>query len=357
MGRKRNGPGHSRRSPACKTNSESQISSIKDLSLPDGPSHGEIPVLHPDPSTPGQGLDEADFLDNVYLLAAAVFQNNHLEKPAAHRLVNYGKKTGLLLPEVKDEELQRKAYELAFNTLKYDQMSLVAVMLFDFQDRKFIPWKCRGESVQEIGDVKNLLLRFKIKLAAALARCRIKHNLLTIDCILPESLKTKQERSSRLPLYAWVNTLKSSLDEVQSVLRTAGVSQVKSIRELEGQTFCQDTHCGDTLVFPTQLRAELYRTGLLSDHKLIIQDKACSLGPNAVCSLLSGEGDVLMAGCFSGLTVAHTASLIAGHHEATSKDQSKVYVCVGHCTAAQREELQDAVTDMGCKSRRKVCSG
>lgn len=61
-----------------------------------------------------------------------------------------------------------------------------------------------------------------------------------------------------------------------------------------------------------------------------------------------------MAGCFSGLTVAHTASLIAGHHEATSKDQSKVYVCLGDCTAAQREELQEAVTDMGCKSRHKM---
>lgn len=51
--------------------------------------------------------------------------------------------------------------------------------------------------------------RFKTKLAASLARCRIKHDLLSIECILPESVKMKQERSSCLPLYAWVNTLKS----------------------------------------------------------------------------------------------------------------------------------------------------
>lgn len=68
--------------------------------------------------------------------------------------------------------------------------------------------------------------------------------------------------------------LASSHDEVQSVLKSAGFSQVKSIRQLEGQTFCQDPHCGDVLVFPAQLKAQLYTTKLLSDHKLIIQVQA-----------------------------------------------------------------------------------
>lgn len=50
-----------------------------------------------------------------------------------------------------------------------------------------------------------------------------------------------------------------------------GFSQVKSLEQLEGQTFCQDPHCGDMLVFPAQLKAQLYSTKLLGDHKLIIQ--------------------------------------------------------------------------------------
>lgn len=58
-----------------------------------------------------------------------------------------------------------------------------------------------------------------------------------------------------------------------------------------------------------------------------------------------------MVGCFSGLTVSHTASLIAEKHKANSKDQLTVYVCVSDRTNAQREELQQAVTAMGCKSR------
>uniref|UniRef100_A0A8C3A3A1 NOL1/NOP2/NSUN 5/7 ferredoxin-like domain-containing protein n=1 Tax=Cyclopterus lumpus TaxID=8103 RepID=A0A8C3A3A1_CYCLU len=327
-------------------------------------------------------LGQLGFPDIIYLLASVIFQNNHREKPAAHRLVNYGKERGLPLPQVKDEKMQRTAYELAFNTLKYqelledimidscfyltqptpnDQMSLVAVMLYDFQDRKFLPRKRHGEDeiVQEVKDVESFLLRSKTKLAASLARCRIKHNLLSIDYILPESVKIKQERSSSLPLYTWVNTLKSSVDEVQSVLKSAGFSQVKSIGQLEGQTFCQDSHCGDILVFPAQLKAQLYTTRLLRDHTLIIQVQASqrkevsdmsSPSPtylnkvDEICSVPSIFSDI-----YDFTLVMDLVKLII--RLTNSNVQPTVYVCVSDRTNAHREELQQAVTAMGSKSR------
>lgn len=61
--------------------------------------------------------DHLGFPDGVYLLASVVFQNVHLEKPAARKLVNYGNKRSLPLPEVKTGE-HRRAYELAFSALK-----------------------------------------------------------------------------------------------------------------------------------------------------------------------------------------------------------------------------------------------
>lgn len=66
----------------------------------------------------------------------------------------------------------------------------------------------------------------------------------------------------------------SSLEEVQRELRSAGFSEVKSIGQLDGQTFCLDPHCGDVLVLPAQLKAQLCSSKLLSDHKLIIQVQA-----------------------------------------------------------------------------------
>lgn len=61
-----------------------------------------------------------------------------------------------------------------------------------------------------------------------------------------------------------------------------------------------------------------------------------------------------MVGCFSGLTVSHTASLIAEKHKANSNYQPTVYICVSDRTNAEREELQQAVTAMGCKSRHNM---
>ncbi|XP_035017650.2 putative methyltransferase NSUN7 [Hippoglossus stenolepis] len=372
MVKKKQNSGRSSRSSTCKTKrADSQIASSKDPAPLDAPAHCDLPAVPPELQTPGQG--QLGFSDRVYLLASAIFQNHHLEKSAAQRLVSYGKERGIPLPEVKDGEIQHSAYELAFNTLKYqelledimidscfhltqlipdDQMGLVAVMLYDFQDRKFLPReRQREEVIQEVRVVENYLLRLKTKLAASLARCRIKHNLLSIECFLPESVKMKQQRSSSLPLYTWVNTLKSSLDEVQTELESLGLSQVKSIGQLEGQTFCRDPHCADGLVFPAQLKPQLYSTELRRDHKLVIQDKSCCLGPNAACSVLPEEGDVLMAGCFSGLTVSHTASLVAEKHKANnSNNQPTVYVCVSDCTDAQREDLQQIVSAMGCKN-------
>ncbi|KAJ8015379.1 hypothetical protein DPEC_G00025520 [Dallia pectoralis] len=348
------------------TSSGSQVSRLKNLSLLDGSGLGLEDTPAPPTEPPKTDLGHMGFPDPVYLLAAVIFQNTHLKKPASHQLVSYGKRVGLTLPEIKDEAIQRTAYELAFNTLKYqelledimiescfylsqpmpdDQMSLVAVMLYDFQDRKFLPREHQGEElVQEVREVENCLLRFKTKLAAALARCRIKHNLPTIDCILPEAVRNKQDRAQRLPLYAWVNTFKSSHDEVCRVLNQAGFSQVNSVEQLDGPSYCQDLHCGDMLVFPPEVKGDLYRTKLLS-NQLIIQDKSCSVGPCVVPSLLAPQGDVLMIGRCSGLSVSHTASLVAH-----GNSQAKVFVCVGDRPAVQRDELQEILANMACKN-------
>lgn len=110
------------RSSTCKKKrADSQIKSNTDLATLDEPANSNIPAVFPEFQTNGQG--QLGFPDRVYLLASVIFQNNHLEKPAAHRLVNYGKERGLPLPEAKGEEMQRTAYELAFNTLKCECLS------------------------------------------------------------------------------------------------------------------------------------------------------------------------------------------------------------------------------------------
>ncbi|MGH0162806.1 UNVERIFIED_CONTAM: hypothetical protein FKN15_043763 [Acipenser sinensis] len=151
--------------------------------------------------------------DYVYFNAATIFQNNHVEKPQDQRLVDYGKLTNLPMPAFEDEKSQRWSFELAFNALKYqdfledlmidscfypsnpthdDLTSLVVVMLYDFQDRKFQPRLCLAdeEEIEEVREVEKCLNSFKTKIAASLARCRIKLDILTIDYLLPETDKS-----------------------------------------------------------------------------------------------------------------------------------------------------------------------
>nr|XP_055033275.1 putative methyltransferase NSUN7 [Misgurnus anguillicaudatus] len=352
----------------------SQISSLKHLSLMD-PVPPEAPVSQTDPSSPEESPSSPS--DRVYLQAAAIFQNTNQNKPAAHRLISYGNRSEVSVHDTRDESSQRQAYQLAFNALKYQElledvlidscfflsqpmsdvwMSLVAVVFTDLLDRKFLPRNSSSanqDEVQEVREVEACLLRFKTKLVASLARCRIKHHLLSLDNILPDHIRHKQDKASRLPLYAWVNTLRTSMEKVNEALHASGFSCVKSVRQLKGQTFCKDPHCHDLLVFPNNMKTELIQTGLLTDYGLIIQDKSCCVGPCALLPLLAEGGDVLMAGCLSAQTVAHVSAVVASAHTAAqSMDHAHntVFVCLGDQTLSNRDEVQRTYLKLGCKN-------
>ncbi|KAG9263776.1 putative methyltransferase NSUN7 [Astyanax mexicanus] len=372
--------GSARRSSSRISKRMSHVSSFRELSLLErdrerppapGPEHHPAPSP-PEPPVPLPSPGPSRVPDRVYLHAAAIFQNTHLQKAAAHRLISYGMRARGGTHWGTGEGAQREAYELAFNTLKYQEllediiidscfylsqplpeemMSLVAVMLYDLQDRRFLPRELPANHAEEeiepdVREVEECLLRFKTKLAASLARCRIKHDLLTIDSILPESVRLRQERASNLPVYAWINTLRTSMEEVCDVLSSAGFSRVHSEGRLEGRTFRLDTHCQDLLVFPACVRGDLYKNGLLSDYRLIIQDKSCCMVPWALRPLLDEDGGVLLAGSFSAATVAHMVAAVA----AVSKNTQsvRVLVCVGERSPAETNELQELLSSMGC---------
>ncbi|KAJ8384851.1 hypothetical protein AAFF_G00197610 [Aldrovandia affinis] len=100
--------------PTCtKAIQEFHLPGIKDLTLLENRTE-VVPIAQ----FPKEPVMSGSFPDHVYAHAAAIFQNAHVEKPAARRLVSYGKKTDQLLPEAKDAVSKRWAYELTFNALK-----------------------------------------------------------------------------------------------------------------------------------------------------------------------------------------------------------------------------------------------
>ncbi|XP_068134579.1 putative methyltransferase NSUN7 isoform X2 [Hyperolius riggenbachi] len=309
--------------------------------------------------------ENVTYSDQIYINAARIFQSIYRRKPPDRILVSYGNDSGLPLPVFKDEKSQRWSYELAYSALKYqdlletillvsgfyhsqplpDEMtSLVVVMLYDFQDRKFQPRAVsnKDEVIEDVREIEAFLYSYKTKLAAALAKCRIKHAAPTIDYILPETVRKQEQRAFTVPLYAWINAAKTSFTEVFNTLKREGFTKVDLPSDLHGNTYCVDEHCQDLLVFPAHLKEELNTMEMFIDLKLIIQDKSLSLAAHSVKALHNMDGDIIVANPCSGFTIAHLSVL-------TNHCACNIFVC-GVKSESRDEELQELFRNMECKN-------
>ncbi|XP_013041409.3 putative methyltransferase NSUN7 isoform X1 [Anser cygnoides] len=303
--------------------------------------------------------------DSVYINAAKIFQGIRNKKPKDKMLVRYGDDSVSPVLTFKDEYSQRMSYELAFNALKYQELleeilldscvypcqsipdeltSLLVVMLYDLQDRKFEAREIfdEEEPVAEVRKIEHFLYSSRIKLAAALARCRIKHDALSIEYILPETIRKHEQRASALPLCVWINTFKTSLQDVIRDLKNKGFTKVESVSDFNRYTYCMDQHCHDVLFFPSSLKEELLSSDLFADCKLLLQDRSRSLAVHSVQALLNTDGDVIVAHVGSHLTVAHMSAL-------RNHSMSRVFVC-GVKSSARADELRNLFNHMGCEN-------
>ncbi|KAM3936851.1 putative methyltransferase NSUN7 [Leptodactylus fuscus] len=309
--------------------------------------------------------EAASYSDQVFINAAKIFQGIYRRKPPDRTLVSYGSDIEHFTPEFKDEKSQRWSYELAFSALKYqdlletillvsgfyhsqplpdDMTSLVVVMLYDFQDRKFQPRYVsnKDDIIEQVQEVENLLESYKTKLAAALAKCRIKYAAPTIEYILPETVRKQEQRASTLPIYAWINTAKTSITEVFNTLKRDGFTQIDLPSELDGYTYCVDRHCPDLLIFPSHLKEELGNMEMVVNFQLILQDKSHSLAAHSVNALLNMDDDIIVANPSPDYTIAHISVL-------TSQFSSKIYVC-GVKSESREEEMLDLFRSMDCRN-------
>ncbi|NWW32531.1 NSUN7 methyltransferase, partial [Panurus biarmicus] len=246
-------------------------------------------------------IEKKGYPDSIYINAAKIFQGLRTEKSKDRNLVQYGDNSEFPMVAFKDEHSRRVSYELAFNTLKYQDLlekilldskvypcysipdeltSLLVVMLYDLQDRKFGKRKICAEEelVAEVQEIGHYLYSYRTKLAAALARCRIKYDALSIDYFVPETIWKQEQRASALPLCFWINTFKirqelyvNSLEDVIRDLEMKGLTKVESVSDFDRYTYAVDQHCHDVLVFPSSLREELLNLDLFADGKLLLQ--------------------------------------------------------------------------------------
>ena len=85
------------------------------------------------------------------------------------------------------------------------------VVLCDFKLRKFqIRTPLPGESLDpHLSEIEDMLYKCKTKLDAALARSRIKACVISIDHLLPESVRKNEKLGANMCIHCWVNLIKT----------------------------------------------------------------------------------------------------------------------------------------------------
>lgn len=158
----------------------------------------------------------------------------------------------------------------------------VMVMLLDYQQNDFrFGISQNGNRIRNreddplphITEIQDALESFYIKLRASLARNRIRETALTVEDLLPKEEKEKNEYVCHQPIYAYVNTLRTTVEEVCSTLEHSGFIKDSTLdySDFSGRRFAIDVHLNDVIVFPRDVKFDVYNHDLVQWGFLVVQ--------------------------------------------------------------------------------------
>ncbi|CAF1048343.1 unnamed protein product [Rotaria sp. Silwood1] len=287
------------------------------------------------------------------------------------------KKSTLDVPKIDyaSDKQKRRTLKLAFSVLRYqkiveelldetqffsnypdlkDELSLVSTVLYDYLSRKFQP---RDEPVdiddkedlsnndQLVSTIENAILQERTRLAAALARNRIKSQALSLEDLLPENLREVQQHSAELPVYAWVNLIKTDMETVIKVFENnEQMKRVKTITEMDKRTFYVDYHCSNLLVFHYTQKQRIANHYLVRDNHLYLQDKSSCVAAHTVRKLLTKKDNICLAYVSGGLLLQLLIVL-------TDELESKIYAFGGR-TDENIRDIQAKIKTLGTSDKR-----
>ena len=149
------------------------------------------------------------------------------------------------------------------------------VLLMDFHDHNF-RFSDSGRitliedtenPIEVIREIQGAIICQQVHIAAAFARCRIRECAVCLEDLLKDSNKETQKYAQQQPLYARVNTLKASVDDVARKFIYEGfqLAEDVGVLELRGKMFRKDPHFEDMLVFSRDCKDEVYSHNMSLD--------------------------------------------------------------------------------------------
>lgn len=167
-----------------------------------------------------------------------------------------------------------------------------------------------GRSRWLLVTVLEMFWTIKVRLAAALARNRIKHRALRLNHLLPNHLRDERLLSvDEAPATGWVNTFLTTKTEIISHLSELGIS-LTTPADKHGKF---DHVCPKVISFPAECRAHLARSDHIKSGKLILQDRAFCLAPaflHKIVEELSLRGTVAQSHVISPRATAYLATVL-----------------------------------------------
>ena len=133
-----------------------------------------------------------------------------------------------------------------------------------------------------IAEIQQAIVSHQIKLCAAFARSRIRECALSLDGLLPSDVREAKTCGAKQPLYARVNTVRTTTDNVINQLQEEKFEFIEQCRlvELTGKMFTRDRQFEDILVFSRDCKDEIYSHSLTEDFQLIPQVPLCCFLPS-----------------------------------------------------------------------------
>lgn len=147
---------------------------------------------------------------------------------------------------------------------------------FRFSDSKRITINDDTEEPQElIREIQEAIVSHHVHICASFARCRIRECALALEDLIKDDSKEIRRYAQQQPLYARVNTLKTTTNDVVNMLEREGFVLAENVElsELTGKMFRRDPHFDDMLVFSMECKDDVYSHNITMELWLYPQVK------------------------------------------------------------------------------------
>ncbi|XP_057669739.1 uncharacterized protein LOC130901991 isoform X1 [Diorhabda carinulata] len=273
-----------------------------------------------------------------------------------------------------DEQEMRRVYTLIYDVFRYknvltqalndvtffqtfpklsENVQVVWLLLYDLYHRSFNKRETQLAALAHqlfdaygLSFAENALWTQRIKLAAAIARLRIKNSALTLGELLPPHLKDEKvtEQAQNNPVTCWINLYKTRDTKAlcEEIEKYFNIKMISDISRLNQNNFKWDRHCPHIIVFHSSIRTLLAKSNFVKNHILIVQDKSFCLGPATFKKLVT---DLELTGCViqthinSPRTTAYLASLLA--------QNEKIKKLLAFSAGRRKEEYENYFNQLG----------